>query len=115
MTSKQIEAKSADEPKEYVREKTGRQISCPDESHEDQDSDECELCGMRGQVDELAPVDLAKAIAEGLDVNVDDLDEAQLEKVEEMIQRSEADPVLVRRKVPDGYLSYFVYRWSSAA
>lgn len=107
---------TTNEPKEYVREKTGRLIPCAGEAHKNPFIDNCGMCAPRwGEVEELAPFDLAKARAERLDLPACDLNEA--ENAEMMAARDRGEVTLEKavRKHGWGSRHYHVFRWVVAA
>src|ERR1700760_3235769 len=59
-------------PVEYVQKKTGRMIPCPGEAHQNPIGyDHCMVCLPRwGEIEELAPIDLAAARAARQDIPV---------------------------------------------
>ncbi len=99
--------------KEYVREKTGRMIPCPGEAHKNGHIDNCEVCAPRwGEVYELAPVDLAKAQVDRLDIDVAMLDVAGDDAMVHHMVEGRCSLVSKSETIPGATRHYWVYRWT---
>lgn len=97
--------------KEAKRVKTGNLVPCPGEAHAQEVGgmiDNCMYCAPRwGQVEELAPVDMAQARADRLDLRINDLTESQREEVDALEKAGVVNVQMVSTKSA----SYFVARW----
>ena len=72
--------------KELRRVPTGKLLPCPGEAHSNLYIDNCMLCMPRwGQIEELAPIDLAEARREGLAVRLGDLTDEQWVEIQALI------------------------------
>lgn len=98
---------------EYQMKKTGRLIPCPGEAHSNPYIDNCMICAPRwGEIEELEPVNLEEARAQGLDIRMTDFRHGpEFDAAKKLIESGEATLVNVDRKKSYGSVNYNVLRW----
>ena len=85
--------------REARRAKTGRLVECHGAAHSNPMIDNCSICAPRwGEIEELAPLDIARAMKEKRDIPFPALSRAQCEEVRYLEASGSVKVLTVRRK-----------------